>query len=86
MSTQTENELVNKELVCDLMTLVVKLDQADYYNKMVGDYNESLLDILKEGISELSYLGVDRGIEILVMMLSKCKYEVTYKGDNHDGY
>jgi len=80
MITQTENEQENKGLVFDLMTLVIKLDQADYYDT-IGDYNESLLDSLREGISELSYLGVDRGIEILVSMLVRGKYEVTHKGE-----
>ena len=80
MITQTENEQENKGLVFDLMTLVIKLDQADYYDT-IGDYNEILLDSLREGISELSYLGVDRGIEILVSMLVRGKYEVTHKGE-----
>jgi hypothetical protein len=62
--------LENEKLTYGLMSLIVKLDDSE---------DENLIADIQEAVHELSFLNAERGIEILVAILSKNKY--TYKGE-----
>jgi hypothetical protein len=81
MSAEVEsNDQENRRLVFGLLELINKLDLSEDIPH-IGDRDESLIADLEDAIGHMSDMGEDRGIEILVSMLARGKYDVTYKGE-----
>jgi hypothetical protein len=81
MSADIEsNDEENRRLVFGLLELINKLEMGEDF-PYIGDRDESLIADLEDATRHMTDIGYDRGIEILVAMLSKSKYEVTHKGE-----
>ena len=74
------NDEENRRLVFGLLELLNKLEMSEA-NPLMDYGDESLIADLEDATRHMTDIGYDRGIEILVAMLSKGKYEVTYKGE-----
>ena len=81
MSADIEsNDEENRRLVFGLLELINKLDLSENFPN-IGDRDEGLIADLEDAMRHMSDMGEYRGIEILVSMLARGKYEVTHKGE-----
>lgn len=80
MSSEIEsNDQENRRLVFGLLELINKLDLSDNFPG-IGDRDEGLIADLEDAMAHMSDIGGDRGIEILVSILAKGRYNI-YKGE-----